>query len=202
MEAATNQPVVITTSSLPNGFVNLAYSATLTASGGITPYTWSLASGSLSAGLTLNTNTGVITGTPTTLGTSNFTVQVTDAGNPAQTATQALSILVNAAPLSGLIGNTNDGNLSDNIWVAGAWINAGRFQAASNVTVTTMQAKVVGVAGKYKCAHLYWQQRTAEPAARIHGRGDQSGHRLAGFPVDHRGDPGQWRLLLAGDLVG
>ena len=110
LEAATNQPVAITTSSLPNGFVNLAYSATLTASGGVTPYTWSLASGSLSAGLTLNTNTGVITGTPTTLGTSNFTVRVTDAGNPAQTATQALSILVNAAPPPGLIGNTNNGS--------------------------------------------------------------------------------------------
>ncbi len=152
LEAANSQPVIITTSSLPDGFVNLAYSATLTASGGITPYTWSLASGSLSAGLTLNTNTGVITGTPTTLGTSSFAARVTDAGNPAQTATQALSIVVNAVPLSGLIGNTNNGSLSDIIWASGAWINAGRFQAASNVTVTTMQAKVAGVAGKYKCA--------------------------------------------------
>ena len=50
------------------------------------------------------------------------------------------------------IGNTNDGSLTDYLWSGGAWINAGRFQAASNVTVTTMQAKVSAVPGRYKCA--------------------------------------------------
>ena len=51
----TVQPVlVITTTSLPNGVVNMAYSATLAASGGTMPYTWSIASGSLPSGLTLN----------------------------------------------------------------------------------------------------------------------------------------------------
>ncbi len=50
------------------------------------------------------------------------------------------------------IGNTNNGSLTDYLWSGGAWINAGRFQAASNVTVTTMQAKVSAVPGRYKCA--------------------------------------------------
>ncbi|HET9177359.1 MAG TPA: putative Ig domain-containing protein [Terriglobia bacterium] len=84
----------ITTASLPNGTQNTAYSATLAASGGTTPYTWSISSGSLPAGLTLNSSTGAITGTPTGTGTSNFTVQVSDANS--QTATKALSITISS----------------------------------------------------------------------------------------------------------
>jgi len=51
-----------------------------------------------------------------------------------------------------VIGNTADGPSSDNIWANGAWINAGRFQAVSNMMVTTMHAKVASITGKYKCA--------------------------------------------------
>ena len=58
--------LMITTGSLPNGQVNVPYNATLAASGGTTPYTWSLTSGTLPAGLTLNASTGTISGTPTT----------------------------------------------------------------------------------------------------------------------------------------
>ncbi|WP_374089793.1 N,N-dimethylformamidase beta subunit family domain-containing protein [Methylomicrobium lacus] len=90
-------PLAITTPSLANGTVGQAYSASLAASGGITPYTWSLASGSLPlpAGLTLNPSSGVISGTPTTAGTSNFTVQVSDTSTPtAQTASKVLGITV------------------------------------------------------------------------------------------------------------
>jgi hypothetical protein len=53
----------ITATSLPNGTVNTAYSATLAASGGTTPYRWSIASGTLPAGLSLAASTGVISGT-------------------------------------------------------------------------------------------------------------------------------------------
>jgi hypothetical protein len=88
-------PLTITTASLPNGTQNVAYSATLTASGGTTPYTWLIASG-LPPGLTLNSSTGAITGTPTTVGTYSFSAQVTDAGNPVQNATKALSIVISA----------------------------------------------------------------------------------------------------------
>jgi Putative Ig domain len=87
-------PPTVTTASLPNGTQNAAYSATLTASAGITPYTWSLSAGTLPAGLTLASNTGVISGIPTSAGTSNFTVQVTDAN--AMAGTKALSIVVSA----------------------------------------------------------------------------------------------------------
>ncbi len=93
-------PLGITTTSLATGTVSVAYSATLAASGGTLPYTWSVSSGALPAGLTLNASSGAITGTPSTAGTSNFTAQVADAGSPAQTATKALSITISSAPTS------------------------------------------------------------------------------------------------------
>ena len=82
----------ITTDSLPNATINVAYSQTLTASGGAAPYTWTIISGMLPTGLTLISSTGVISGTPTSNGTYPFTVKATDATNA--TATKPLSITV------------------------------------------------------------------------------------------------------------
>jgi large repetitive protein len=84
--------VRITTTSLPAATVGTAFSATLAATSGTKPYTWSVYSGSLPAGLSINSTTGVISGTPTTAGTSNFFIAVKGAG--ANTATAALSITV------------------------------------------------------------------------------------------------------------
>lgn len=69
--------LAITTASLPGGSLGVAYSATLAATGGQTPYTWSVSAGSLPAGLSLS-SAGVISGTPTAPGTASFTVQVVD----------------------------------------------------------------------------------------------------------------------------
>jgi hypothetical protein len=88
----------VTTTSLPGGSVGTAYSQTLAASGGVTPYTWSVTTGTLPAGLSLDDSTGIITGTPTAAGTSDFTVTVTDSTTPtALTATKALSIVISAS---------------------------------------------------------------------------------------------------------
>jgi hypothetical protein len=95
----TPVPLSITTTSLPNGTVNTTYSATLQATGGIPPITWSVASGTLPPGLTLDSNFGVISGTPTTVGTSTFTVQAVDTSNPQQTAQATLSITRTVVPL-------------------------------------------------------------------------------------------------------
>jgi hypothetical protein len=90
---------VISTASLANGVVGSAYSQSLAATGGTTPYTWGVASGTLPAGLSLSA-AGVISGTPTAAGSSVFTVRVTDSGAPAATATQALSLTITAAPVA------------------------------------------------------------------------------------------------------
>jgi len=83
----------ITTTSLPNGIVGTAYSQTLTATGGM-QITWSIDTGTLPAGLALS-NAGIISGTPTTEGTSTFTVKAT---NDAGYVTKQLSITIKVAP--------------------------------------------------------------------------------------------------------
>ena len=95
VSAPTIVPLAITTTALPAGKVGQAYSAALAASGGTTPYTWAITGGTLPAGLTFNTATGAIGGTPTasSAGTA-LTFRVTDAGNPAQATTANLTLAV------------------------------------------------------------------------------------------------------------
>ena len=88
-------PLSIYTSSLPDGTVCALYSQKLQARYGTGSYTWSIISGSFPPGLTLDSSTGIISGTPTTASTYNFTVQVKDS---TQTATKNLSIKINSLP--------------------------------------------------------------------------------------------------------
>jgi hypothetical protein len=87
-------PLVITTTSLPAGQVGAPYGASLAATGGTAPYTWTLTGGALPAGLTLSPS-GTIAGTPTAPAKATpLTFQVTDSSNPtlAQSVTLALTI--------------------------------------------------------------------------------------------------------------
>ncbi len=128
--------LVITTTQLPTGTQNSSYSATLGVAGGTPPYTWSLALGTLPTGLNLAPTTGVISGTPTGLGTSNFTVQVQDSLGVQAQAT--LSITINPS--------TSDGALSGNyafsfngfsngqpVFMAGSFISDGQGNITSGV---------------------------------------------------------------------
>lgn len=63
---------------LPAPTVGVAYGQTLSASGGVAPYTYAVSAGALPAGLSLNAATGVISGTPTSPSASTFTIRVTD----------------------------------------------------------------------------------------------------------------------------
>jgi large repetitive protein len=74
-----NAQLILTANNPPNGYLTLPYSHAWVASGGVAPYTFQVQSGALPNGLTLNTVTGVISGTPTTLGLSTFTIRATDA---------------------------------------------------------------------------------------------------------------------------
>ena len=104
--SAAPSKLTITTTGLAAGKNGTSYSASLSASGGTPGYTWSIASGSLPAGLTLS-SAGVISGTPTGSGTSTFTVGVQDSGSPAQTASVSESITVSAAPSTLTITSAN-----------------------------------------------------------------------------------------------
>ena len=91
VQAAT---LTISTATLPDGITTVAYSQTIAVTGGVAPYTFSISAGTLPAGLAVNSATGAITGTPTTIGSNSFTVKVVDSQGTPATATQAFSVPV------------------------------------------------------------------------------------------------------------
>ncbi len=91
---ATPRPLTIVTTGLPNGILGFPYSATLSASGGTSPYSWSVSG--LPAGLSVVD--GTIAGTPLAAGFNSFSVQASDAGNPIQTASRQLNLTINSVP--------------------------------------------------------------------------------------------------------
>src|SRR5467141_64771 len=96
-QSQTPPTLAITTSTLPAAQTGAAYQASLSASGGTTPYSWSLVSGSLPSGLALNANSGAISGTASASGTSAFSAKVTDAAG--KSAQQSLSLVVSNGAL-------------------------------------------------------------------------------------------------------
>jgi hypothetical protein len=87
-------PLLITSGPLSGTVIGAAYNQMITATGGTTPYTFSISAGALPAGLALAT-TGAITGSATATATSqNLTIRVADGSSPQLTATQAQSISV------------------------------------------------------------------------------------------------------------
>ena len=156
--------VHITTTSLPDGTAGQPYSATLTATGGVTPYAWTITSGKFNTGLILNSSSGAITGTPAVVGTSNFTVQVADSESPPATATAQLSITIHPQG-----GGGNPGLLSGNYafylngfsFETGAWTLAGSFisDGLGNITSGVVDGNSIGgqpfnstVSGTYSIA--------------------------------------------------
>jgi large repetitive protein len=89
-------PALVFSTPRPGGEVGVSYTDTLTVTGGTSPFTWSISSGSLPPGLSLGASSGKITGTPTTAGTYAFTVKVTD--NAGLSATEDTSITIVPAP--------------------------------------------------------------------------------------------------------
>ena len=108
-------PPVIVTTTLRGGTVGVAYADTLRATGGNGTFSWSVSTGTLPAGLSLQAATGVIAGTPEAAGTSQFTVKVLSAGQSAfgnfsiTIVDAALIAEINCAGVStGLAGNYPD----------------------------------------------------------------------------------------------
>jgi hypothetical protein len=88
-----NTALAITSASLPSGTVGTSYSQSTAASGGTSPYTWAHSGGTLPPGLTFNA--GVLSGSPITAGSYNFTLTVNDSSS--QTASKSFTIVINTA---------------------------------------------------------------------------------------------------------
>src|SRR4029077_8464242 len=98
LKVNADNPLQITTSQVPGGTIAGTYSATFAASGGTTPYSWSLTSGTLSAGLTLSSS-GTISGAPSVAGSFPITVQVNDAAAHSASANFTLQVTSAGAAL-------------------------------------------------------------------------------------------------------
>lgn len=95
--AVATPTVALSPGTLPASDPGVAYSQTITASGGVAPYGFALASGTLPAGLTLSSG-GALSGTPTEVGTFAITIEATDANG--QTGSQGYSLVINAPTLA------------------------------------------------------------------------------------------------------
>lgn len=87
-----NQALKITTGNLPQGQQGDTYSEVFTATGGTTPYSWSISAGTPPAGIAMNKNGG-FAGMPTAVGTSGFTVTVTDAADKTATGNFSATVI-------------------------------------------------------------------------------------------------------------
>ncbi|MGA8220532.1 MAG: Ig domain-containing protein [Candidatus Acidiferrales bacterium] len=134
------QPLVITTGmTLPNGAVATPYSSVINVTGGVPPYTWSLVSGQLPSGLTLNPGSGQITGTPVLATTAEFKVQVQDSETvPAQTMPTTFTITIGTGTANpNLLLSGSYAFLYTGFDTQGAVIESGVFTANGSGIITS-----------------------------------------------------------------
>jgi len=132
--SAASTGLQVSTAQLPDGFVAGGYNSTLAATGGSTPYSWSVLSGTLPNGLTLSSG-GIISGTPSLAGSFTFSAQVKDAS--ALTASKSLSINVaSPTPAVAITSPASGATVSGTVVVSGT--------ASDSVSISSVQLSING----------------------------------------------------------
>src|SRR5947199_6034312 len=132
---ASIPPLQVTSSQLSGGTAGTTYSATLSASGGTSPYSWSVSSGTLPTGLSLSSS-GTLSGTPTVAGAFPFTVAVKDAASASASASLSINVVTAAAPSVSISSPANGATVSGTTTVSGV--------ASDGLAITSVQLSVDG----------------------------------------------------------
>ncbi|MGC2448296.1 MAG: Ig domain-containing protein [Candidatus Sulfotelmatobacter sp.] len=120
-------PSLTVSATLPAGTQGAAYNGSVTASGGASPYNYSVTSGQMPQGVSLNSSTGAVSGTPTAAGNFNFGVSVSDAKGDSKQQSLQIAIAQAAAPAPSPSpspapsGNQSAGTALSNLQKAGGW---------------------------------------------------------------------------------
>jgi putative Ig domain-containing protein/IPT/TIG domain-containing protein len=138
-------PLKIITASLPVGTATQAYSATIAASGGAAPYTWAVSGSQLPVGLSLNSSTGAITGTPATAGKFSININVKDSKSASASDTFSLSISTELAPsISSISPNSTSNSGSTNVVITGTNFSSGATVQFGSVSAAAVQVSSAG----------------------------------------------------------
>jgi len=153
-------PLRIATGSLPNAEEGVQFEASLSAIGGLLPYHWEVASGSLPSGLSINAASGILSGTPTQKGQFDFSVEASDSSSPnSQTAIKVVSLSVLASALqvaTSSVPNGQDNNLYQKALVAAGgigpytWSISGALPAGVSMSATGVIAGIPTQAGQFQ----------------------------------------------------
>jgi hypothetical protein len=146
-----NNPLALTTTSIDIAAVNVPYQFTLTATGGVAPYTWSITSGSLPSGIQLSSQFGVFFGTATAEGSFPITLQVADAENPVVTVQKAFTFTV-GGPVARLHGNYTF--LFRGFKQGKQVLQAGSFVSDGNGNITSGIADIMSTSGTHPNASV------------------------------------------------
>jgi hypothetical protein len=111
--AVTSNLLITTTSPLPGAVGGSPYTAALSATGGVPPYTWTVAAGTLPPGLTIDPGSNSVVGTPNTDGGFAFTLQVADSGGGSATADFTLGVTLPPPPSVSIVGLPDPANPAD-----------------------------------------------------------------------------------------
>ncbi len=169
--------ITLSPPTLPAAQVGVAYSQTITASGGTSPYTYTVTSGALPAGLALSTG-GALSGTPTAGGTFSFTVTAKDSNNI--TGAQAYTLTVNCADHHVIAGDIDGG--------AGGRVVQPDDHGLGWDEPLHLYSNVGSVAGGVVAERGRSPERDAHGGRHVqlhgHGQGQQQHHRSAGLHAD------------------